>query len=133
LITLDTSALFALLNRRDPDHRRVRACVDADGGPYLIPAAILGELSYLVEARLGQRVMDAFLDDVISGGFVVDCGENELPRVKSLAVKYADLPLGFCDAAVAVCAHLHGKRIATLDVRDFSIVGKELHLEVLPK
>jgi len=133
MITLDTSAVFALLNRKDPDHRRMRACVDSDGGPYLIPAAILGELSYLVEERLGSKVMDAFLSDLISGGFVLECGENELPRAKILAMKYVDLPLGFSDAAVAACAEVNGGRIATLDVRDFSVLSRELRLDILPK
>ena len=133
MLTLDTSAVFALLNRKDPDHRRVRACVDSDRGPFLIPAAILGELSYLVEERLGPKVMDAFLNDLISGGFTLECGENELVRAKSLAMKYFDLPLGFSDAAVAACAEAHGGRIATLDVRDFSVLSKELRLDILPK
>jgi uncharacterized protein len=61
LITLDSSAVFALLNRRDPDHRRVKAALEKDGGPYLIPAATLGEIAYLVEERLGARTMDLFL------------------------------------------------------------------------
>src|SRR5689334_4887045 len=104
MITLDTSAIFALLNRKDPDHRRIRACIEADAGPYLIPAAILGELSYLVEERLGAKVMDALIDDIISGGFVLECGETELPRAKTLAMRYINLRLGFSDAAVAACA-----------------------------
>ncbi len=133
MITLDTSAVFALLNRKDPDHRRVCACLDSDSGPYLIPAAILSELSYLVEQRLGPKVMDVFLHDLISGGFVLECGENELPRARSLAMKYLDLPLGFCDSAVAACAEVHGGRILTLDARDFSVLSRELPLDILPK
>jgi len=41
MITLDSSAVFALLNRRDPDHRRVRSVIEKDRGPYLLPAATL--------------------------------------------------------------------------------------------
>jgi uncharacterized protein len=133
MITLDTSAVFALLNRKDPDHRRIRTALESDGGPFLIPAAILGEVSYLVEERLGQKAIDAFLEDLISGGLVLDCGEKELPRARSIAMKYADLPLGFTDAAVAACAEKHGGRIATLDRRDFSIVSRELPLNIFPK
>ena len=80
MITLDSSAVFALLNRRDPDHRRVKAALEQDRGPYLIPAAILGEIAYLVEERLGNKAMDLFLGDLASGGFSLDCGEDELPR-----------------------------------------------------
>src|SRR5262245_17642579 len=121
MITLDSSALFALLNRRDPDHRRVTAAVQQDSGPYIIPAAVLGEIAYLVEERLGQKAMDLFLGDLVSGAFTLDCGEAELDRSRQLARRYADLPLGFTDAAVAACAEANGKRVLTLDIRDFSV------------
>jgi uncharacterized protein len=132
VITLDSSAVFALLNRRDPDHRRVKAAFEKDQGPYLLPAAILGEVAYLVEERLGYQVMDLFLADLASGAYALDCGEDELPRARELAKKYADLPLGFADAAVAACAETNGKRVLTLDRRDFSVVGKETGLTILP-
>jgi predicted nucleic acid-binding protein len=132
VITLDSSAVFALLNRRDPDHRRVKSALEEDRGPYLIPAAVLGEIAYLVEERLGNKVMDIFLGDLASGAFSLDCGEEELPRARALAKKYADLPLGFTDAAVAACAEANGKRVLTLDTRDFSIIQKETGVTILP-
>jgi predicted nucleic acid-binding protein len=132
MITLDTSAVFALLNRRDPDHRRVKSALESDRGPYLIPAATLGEIAFLVEERLGSNVMDLFLGDLASGGYSLDCGEDELPRARQLAKKYESLPLGFTDAAVAACAEANGKRVLTLDTHDFSVVGKETGLTVLP-
>jgi predicted nucleic acid-binding protein len=132
MITLDSSAVFALLNRRDPDHRRVKSALKDDRGPYLVPAATLGEIAFLVEERLGHKVMDLFLGDLVSGAYSLDCGENELPRARQLANKYADLPLGFTDAAVAACAEANGKRVLTLDIRDFSVIGKETGLTILP-
>ena len=130
MITLDSSAVFALLNRRDPDHRRVKAALEQDPGPYLIPAAALGEIAYMVEERLGNEAMDLFIGDLSSGAFSLDCGEDELPRAKQLAKKYADLPLGFTDAAVAACAEANGKRVLTLDIRDFSVIRKETGLTI---
>ena len=124
--------MFALLNRRDPDHRRVKAALEQDGGPYLIPAATLGEIAYLVEERLGSGTMDLFIGDLLSGAFSLDCGEKELKRARYLAKKYADLPLGFTDAAVAACAEANGKQVLTLDIRDFSIIRKETGLTILP-
>jgi len=76
--------------------------------------------------------MDLFLADLVSGGYLLDCGEDELPRAKELAQKYADLPLGFTDAAVAACAEANGKRVLTLDTRDFSVIKKETELTILP-
>jgi predicted nucleic acid-binding protein len=132
MITLDSSAVFALLNRRDPDHRRVRSALEDDRGPFLVPAATLGEIAFLVEERLGLKVMDLFLEDLVSGAYSLDCGENELARARQLASKYADLPLGFTDAAVAACAEANGKRVLTLDTRDFSAIRKETGLTILP-
>src|SRR2546422_4456629 len=54
VITLDTSAVLALLNRRDPDHMRVRVAVDSDPGPYLIPAGILSEITYRSEEHTSE-------------------------------------------------------------------------------
>src|SRR5262245_12471064 len=132
MITLDSSAVFALLNRRDPDHRRVKTILEQDPGPYLVPAAALGEIAYLVEERLGFKAMDLFLLDLSSGALSLDCGEDELPRARQLAQKYSDLPLGFTDPAVAACAESNGKRVLTLDRRDFSVIAKETGLMVLP-
>jgi predicted nucleic acid-binding protein len=53
VITLDTSALYALLNRRDPAHVAAVQALSDDPGPYLVPAATLGEIAFLVEQRLG--------------------------------------------------------------------------------
>src|SRR5436190_14100777 len=88
MITLDSSAVFALLNRRDPDHRRVKTALEQDGGPYLIPSSTLGEIAYLVEERLGSKTMDLFLADLLSGAFSLNCGEDELARTRELASKY---------------------------------------------
>lgn len=84
MITLDTSALFALLNRKDPDHGRVKALLLSDPGPYLVPMGILAEIAYLAEKRLGLRALEAFLQDLEAGAFSLECGEEDLPRVREL-------------------------------------------------
>ncbi len=133
MITLDSSAIFALLNRRDPDHRRVKSALEQERGPYLVPAAVLGEVAFLIEQRLGSKVMDLFLGDLSSGAYTLHCGDDDIPRARQLAKRYADLPLGFTDAAVAACAEANGKRVMTLDTRDFSILRKETGLTILPE
>ena len=132
LITLDTSALFALLNRRDPDHEPVKAAFLADPGPYVVPAGTLGELSYLVERRLGSEVLDALLGDLQEGALSYESGENDLPRVRELIRRYADLRLGFADAAVIACAERQGGRVLTVDRRDFDVVAREGTIHVVP-
>lgn len=132
LITLDTTGLFALLNRRDTDHERVKAALFEDRGPYLIPAGILAEIAYMVEERLGERVLESLLLDLESGGLTLECGEEDLPRIRELVRRYADLPLGFADASVVSCAERNGGKVLTLDLRHFSVVAVEGRISPLP-
>lgn len=132
MITLDTSGLLALLNRRDPDHGRARAVLLEDPGPYVVPAGILAEVAYMVEQRLGLPVLDLFLADLESGAYTLECGEEDLPRIRDLVRRYADLPLGFADAAVVACAERSRGRVLTFDLRDFGVVSREGTIHVLP-
>ena len=132
LITLDTSALYALLNRQEANHDRVVATFRGDAGPHLVPAAALGELAYLVESRLGPAALDALLADLDEGALLLDCGDQDLPRVRELIHRYGDLPLGFADAAVISCAERNGGRVLTLDA-DFGVVARERTIAVLPE
>jgi predicted nucleic acid-binding protein len=133
VITLDTSGLFALMNRRDPAHQKARKALLADPGPYLVPAGVLGEIGYLLERRYGIKALDAFLEDLESGTFRLDCGEGDLARVRALASRYADLPLGFADATVIACAERNGGTVLTLDRRDFGAVAREGRIVLLPE
>lgn len=132
IVTLDTSALFALLNRRDPDHEPVAQALLADRGPYLVPAGILAEIGYLIEQRLGLEVLDAFLADLEQRAFVLEPTDDDLARVRELVRRYADLPLGLADATVIACAERHRGTVLTLDIRDFSVVAREGTITVLP-
>lgn len=132
LITLDTSGLFALLNRRDKDHERVKTALFADKGPYLVPAGILAEIAYMVEERLYARVLQSLVLDLESGGLILECGEEDLPRIRELVGRYADLPLGFADASVISCAERNGGKVLTLDLRHFGVVAAEGRISLLP-
>jgi predicted nucleic acid-binding protein len=125
LITLDTSGLYALLDRRDRDHEAARAVLEQDNGPFVVPVGILAEIAYLAESRLGLETLDVLLDDLATGAYSLD-GElhDDLPRIRELTRRYADLPLGFADAAVVACAERNGGRVLTLD-GDFAVVARE--------
>jgi uncharacterized protein len=132
VITLDTSAIIALLDRRDADHAEVTAALRAESWPYLVPAAVLGEVGYFIETRFGQSVLERFLDDLRDGAFALDCGDGDLTRVRELVGRFGDLPLGLVDAAVVACAERSGGRVLTLDQRDFSIVARDVPLTLVP-
>lgn len=133
MITLDSSGLFALVNRRDPAHERARAVLSQDSGPRLVPVGILAEITYMIERRLGLGALDVFLLDLESGAYVLECGEADLPRIRQLVQRYADLPLGFGDAGVIACAERSGGRVLTLDLRDFGVVAREGRITILPE
>jgi len=124
-------ALFALLNRADPDHERVKGVFLADAGPYLVPAGILAEIAYLAEKRLGPRALEALLEDLETGALSLEGHEEDLPRIRVLVNRYADLPLGLADAAVIAVAERYGGRVLSLD-KHFHAVAREGAIRVLP-
>lgn len=130
MIALDTSGLFALLDGRDRHHASAAALLGADDGPFVVPAGILAEIAYLIEHRLGQAVLDAFLADLESGAFTLDCGERDIGRIRELVRQYADLPLGFADGAVVACAERTGAPVLSFD-RDLSVVSREGRVRIV--
>lgn len=132
MITLDTSAVVALLDVDEPAHERVVEALGAERPPFLIPAAIVCEVGYLVQRNLGSVAIDAFLSDLAEGQFRYDPGEADLPRIRQLVSRYAELPLGVADAAVVACAERSGGRVMTLDRRDFDVVSREIKLTLIP-
>jgi predicted nucleic acid-binding protein len=132
VIVLDTSGVFAALAVDDRHHAAAAAALDADRGPYVIPAGILAEVGYMIETKLGAPVLDAFLDDLIEGAFSFDCGEADLTRIRELVSRYADMPLGLADASVIACAERTSGRILTFDRRDFGVVAREGRFQLVP-
>lgn len=100
MITPDTSAVIALVNADDPDHELVSAALLSEPIPWIIPAGIAAEVAYMLES-LGFRILDAFLEDLQSGAYTLDSSlASDIPRIRELAHRYHDLPLGFSDAVV---------------------------------
>jgi predicted nucleic acid-binding protein len=130
VIVLDTSALLALLDRDDPDHDACTAALKRERPPFLVPAGILSEVGYLVPLKVGLPVLCTFLEDLTTQAYLLDCGENDFPRIAALMTRYANLPLGFADSCVIACAERSGRRVLTLDRRDFSVVAGEGTIEL---
>ncbi len=132
LITLDTSAIFVLINSDDRDHHAVTEAFNDDGGPYLVPAGIFGEVGYVIERRLGLDSLVGLLDDIENGALSVDFDDRDFTRIGALLQRYADLSLGFADAAVVACAERNGGSVLTLDRRHFDVVAREGTITVMP-
>lgn len=132
MITLDTSGFLALLDRRDPDHEACTSVAQSDGGPYLVPVAILSEIGWFLEGRFPVHVQAAFLQDLRQQAYALEWDGSDIARIEQLAARYSDLPLGIADAAVIACAIRNGGRVLSVDSH-FSIVARgEKALHVLP-
>jgi uncharacterized protein len=124
-VIFDTSGLVAVVTADDPDHQAAVNAMTVSGGPFVIPAGILAEAAYMIERDAGTNAMAAVLDDLAEGAYTLDCGQQDFPRIKELVIRYADLPLGFADAAVIACAERTKAEVLTFDRRDFEVVGRE--------
>ena len=75
-----------------------------------------------------ERVLEALID----GSVLLDCGDEDPPRIRELMRRYADLPMWFSDAAVIACAERSGGRVLTFDRRDFAVVALDAPITVVP-
>jgi uncharacterized protein len=131
VIVLDTSAILALLDLDDPDHARSAAAFRGEAPPFVVPAGILGEVGYLIEAKLGTAAVVDFVGDLARQTLILDCGDGDFQRVGELIERYRDLRLGLADASVIACAERSGARVLTLDFRDFGPVAREGRIELV--
>lgn len=132
MITLDTSFLLSLTDRKEQHFQAAVDVLRSNRPPFIIPIAIMSEITYLIEDRLGHHHLETFLDDVESHRYSLDIGDSDLPRIIALVRRYRDLRLGYADAAVIACAERNGRRVATFDLRHFSVVAREGTIEIVP-
>ena len=125
MITLDSSAVIALIGPNDSKHAQAVAALEKKDEERIIPAAALGEIGYFVEQRHGQRVLLSFIGDLIADAFIVQPDEPSFDRIFDLVERYQDMPLGLVDAAVIACAERNGGRVHTYDYRHFGVVAGE--------
>ncbi len=131
-LILDTGPLYASLDRDDADYRACRRLIEASHEPLIIPAPVLVEVDYWINARLHADIFVALLDDIAAGAYaVVDLLREDYRRVRDLCDRYADAGIGFVDAAVlAVVERLGEPKLATLDRRHFGFL-RPRHVDAL--
>jgi hypothetical protein len=120
------------MDRADADHETCAQLLSNCAERLLIPAPVVVELEWLASGRLGPQPFASFLADVEAEDVtVVDLVRADYVRVRELLARYADLKLGFVDAAVmAIVERLRERKLATLDHRHFATV-RPSHTEVL--
>jgi predicted nucleic acid-binding protein len=121
---LDTSAIVAALDPRDPWHPAVRDALAAERAAPRLPITVLPEVAWLVAARHGHEVAARVMGAVAAGGWPIEpVGPDDVRRAAELGARYADTRLSFVDATVvALAERLSISRIYTLDRRDFGVV-----------
>jgi predicted nucleic acid-binding protein len=121
-VLADSGALYALLDRDDAWHARVRDWWSRAAEDVLVPAAILPELTYFLHRRLSPCAEAAFTRAVAAGEFALEpLDPADVVRAAELMGEHADLPLGFVDAAVAAAAERIGATgLLTTDRRHFA-------------
>lgn len=123
-VLADTGAVYALIDRDDVWHDRVRSWWEGNREPVRLPVTILAEISWLLTTRIGPRAESAFVRAVANGELRVEpLEEDDLPRIADLVMTYLDTPIGLVDASlVAMAERLGALRLLTTDRRHFPVI-----------
>jgi uncharacterized protein len=131
---VDTSALYALLDVKEPYHAKCKV-VFAAAPPLLVTtAAVLTELFHFLVRRFrdqegGWRLLRGGQIEVSS------ISTADLPAIDKLMHRYADRPMDFADATLVHVAEREGLRtILTVDHSDFETyrIGRGAKFRILP-
>jgi len=133
-VLLDTGIVYAYYDRSDDWHRRARAFIEGERRGLILPSCVIPEVDHLLADRLGARSRLTFYAGIVEGSYLVtDLPRGAYARVAELNRQFADLELGFVDAAIAVLAETLGlSRVATTDRRHFLPLAAAVGFAVVP-
>jgi predicted nucleic acid-binding protein len=119
-VLCDTGPLVAIMDSADWVHTQCRAALQEFSGKLVTTWPVLSEVFYLLRKQL---LREEFWKFVLGGGIEVAAPLlSDLPRMRSLMARYADLPMDFADASLVVLGErLNVRRIFTIDRRDFRV------------
>ncbi len=117
---VDTGALIALFDRKDPAHALVRDGWTPLSGKFVTTAAVITETFHFVQPmRGGASTLATFLRKglvTIEEAFT----QERIDAAVELMERYNDIPMDFADATLVLLAeHLETPEILTLDERGF--------------
>ncbi len=124
-LLVDAGALYAQADADEPRHAAVASALRLEREALVTTELAVAEADYLILDRLGVDVELAFLEDLATGTFLVEClTRTELQRARSVVERYRDLRLGLADASLVVLAERYAsRRILTFDERAFRVVS----------
>jgi len=132
MLIADTSVIVASLNRKERHHAACRALIERLDEPVVVPASTLCEVDPLIHRQLGAAAMPEFLRRAGRGELAIeDLRAEDYARAIEVMERYADLDVGFVDAAVlAIVERLNEPKLATLDRKHFSVMQPR-HVDAL--
>jgi predicted nucleic acid-binding protein len=120
VIVLDSSFVYALLDRRDRRHATAADWYPTIAEGLATTPLVLAEVDYMAGSRLGSHAQSAFRRDVARGAYLVEWWPSAAAEAVEIAERYADLAPSLTDSSlVALAARLETSRIATFDERHF--------------
>jgi uncharacterized protein len=122
-IALDTSVVYARMDRNDADHPAVSAWIDEQDDELVTTPLAVAEMDYLLTRIGGAPAAAALREDLKSGTYGVDWWPTAMAESVAVADRHESMGLGLVDASlVALAARLSTIRIATLDERHFRVL-----------
>jgi predicted nucleic acid-binding protein len=123
-VIVDTSALLAYFNAREPDHEALSRVIDSNDGLLVVSPYVVAELDHLIARRIGVDAELEVLRELSSGAWeLAVVGVAELELATSIIEKYRDQDIGVADASMVVLAdRYHTRTIVTLDRRHFDVL-----------
>lgn len=120
MIVIDSSVIYALLDRNDGNHQPAAEWYLASAPALATTPLILAEVDHLAGTRAGSHAQIAFRRDVVAGAYNINWWSHAARESVVIAERYDDLGVGLADASlVALAAKLNVVEIATFDERHF--------------
>lgn len=130
-VLVDSSFLIALFDTNSKQYAQAQFLFRRVDRKLWVPQVALTEVAYMLEQRLGNKIVESFLFIVSSGRInLVSVVPSDIQRVHEIRIKYTSSRFDFVDCCImALAERLDIQTIYTLDKRDFTIYDPP-HCEV---
>jgi len=121
MILCDTGFWFALANPKDKYYSKAIEVAQSLNEDPITTWPVVTETCHLLANRISTKACIAFISSLIKESIqIVELKYDDLPKIKILMEKYADLPMDLADASLVILAEQLGHgRIFSTDQRDF--------------